>query len=116
MKKIDVTGEKFDFVDYSEGNFFFQSFSEGEQFQMKIWGATLMPNLGITERDSYVASVSNLIFEDVAYIVMDYGIYADAQGTEFINNLESDNTHMQLKLGKSQVTSNYREYVLDNMK
>ena len=47
MKQIDITGERFDFVDYSEGNIFFDTFSEKEKFVIKVWGATIMPELGI---------------------------------------------------------------------
>ncbi len=75
MKQIDVTGERFDFVDYSEGNIFFDTFSEKETFVVKVWGATLMHELGIVEQDSYVAAISDLVFEDVAYIFIIYGIY-----------------------------------------
>lgn len=112
MKEIDVTGEKFDFVDCSEGNIFFESFSEGEKFEMKIWGVTLLHELGIAKNDVYIAAISDLVFEDVIYIVMDYGIYADEQGTKFINNIEGKSTHMLLELGEKQINSSYKEYDL----
>lgn len=47
---IDITGEKFDFLDCSESNIFFERFSEGETFKFKIWGVTLMHELGISEK------------------------------------------------------------------
>ena len=84
MKQIDITGERFDFVDYSEGNIFFDTFSEKEKFVIKVWGATIMPELGIDRQDIYVAALSNLIFEEVAYISIKYGIYANEEGTKFI--------------------------------
>lgn len=111
MKKIDLTGEKFDFIDTSEGNIFFNSFSEGEKFQLKVWGVTLMHELGIAEKDTYIAAISKLVFDDVVYMSMDYGIYADEQGVEFIKNVEADNPRMQLELGKKQISSDYREYI-----
>ena len=87
-------------------------FSEGEKFIIKVWGATLMHELGIFEKDVYIAAISNLVFENVAYISIDYGIYADEQGTEFINSIDSENTHMRLELGKGQIRSYYKEYIL----
>lgn len=111
MKEIDITGEKFDFVDCSEGNIFFDRFSEGEKFIIKVWGATLMHELGIFEKDVYIAAMSNLVFENVAYIGIDYGIYADEQGTEFINSIDGKNTHMRLELGKRQIHSYHKEYI-----
>lgn len=112
MKKMDITGEKFDFVDTSEGNIFFDSFSEGEGFRLKVWGITLMHELGITEKDTYIAALSNIEFDDVIYICMDYGIYANEQGTEFINDGETDSTNMRLELGKKQTLNGYKEYIL----
>ena len=112
MKRIDVTGEKFDFVDGSEGNIFFDGFSEGEKFKIKIWGATLLHELGVAEKNVYVAALSDLVFEDVVYIAMDYGIYKNEQGVEFINNLEGTSTDMKLELGKKQAISSCKEYVL----
>lgn len=112
MKEIDVTGERFDFVDYSEGNIFFDSFSEGKRFEMKIWGATLMHELGIVERDAYIAAISDLIFEDVVYIDMYYGVYTDEQGSGFVKDLEGKSTDMYLRLGKKQLTNGYKEYIL----
>ena len=112
MKKIDVTGEKFNFVDISEGNIFFDRFSEEEKFQLKVWGATVMHELEIAEKDSYIAALSNLEFDNVIYIGMDYGIYADEQGTDFLKNAETDSTHMRLELGKKQILSGYKKYIL----
>lgn len=37
MKIINITGEKFDFSDCSESNIFFERFSEGDTFKLKIW-------------------------------------------------------------------------------
>lgn len=82
-----VTGERFDFVDYLEGNIFFDTFSEKETFVVKVWGATLMHELGIIEQDIYVAAMSGLVFENVAYISINYGIYANEEGTKFIKNM-----------------------------
>ena len=112
MRQIDVTGEKFDFIDYSEGNIFFDTFSEGEMFVVKAWGATLMYKLGVKEKDVYVAAMSELVFENVAYIFVDYGIYANEEGTGFIKNLEGDSTHMYLALGKKENLSDYTEYMI----
>lgn len=112
MRQIDVSGEKFDFVDYSEGNIFFDSFSEGEKFVVNVWGATLMRELGVEEKDVYVAAMSELIFENVAYIFVDYGIYANEEGTGFIKNLDGDSTHMHLALGKKENLSGYAEYMI----
>lgn len=112
MKKIDVTGKQFDFVDCSEGNIFFNSFSEGEKFEIKIWGATLLQELDAVEQDSYIAGMSGLVFEDVVYIVMQYGIYADEQGTKFIYDVAGKSTDMQLELGKRQMAANCKEYIL----
>ncbi len=112
MKQIDITGERFDFVDYSEGNIFFDTFSEKEKFVIKVWGATIMPELGIDRQDIYVAALSNLIFEEVAYISIKYGIYANEEGTKFIKNMHGNSTHMQLELGKKENLNNYTEYVL----
>ena len=55
------------------------------------------------EKDVYVAAVSELLFENVAYILIDYGVYANEEGTEFIKNFEGDGTHMHLELGKKEV-------------
>lgn len=112
MRQIDVTGDRFDFVDYSEGNIFFDTFSEKDSFSIKVWGATLMQELGIEESDVYVAAMSNLIFEDVAYIFVDYGVYANEQGTAFVNNIDGNSTHMQLALGKKENLSGYKECVI----
>lgn len=112
MKKIDITGERFDFVDYSEGNIFFDTFSEGDMFKVKIWGATIMCQLGIEDKDVYVSSMSDLVFEDVAYIFMDYGVYANEKGTKFIKNMKGDSTNMQLELGKKEELGDYKEYMI----
>lgn len=112
MRQIDVSGEKFDYVNCSEGNLFFDTFSEGEIFVVKVWGATLMKKLGIEEKDVYVAAVSELVFENVAYIIIDYGVYANGEGTEFIKNFAGDSTHMQLELGKKRDLSDYTEYMI----
>ena len=112
MRQIDVIGERFDFVDYSEGNIFFDTFSEKETFVIKVWGATLMHELGIVEQDIYVAAMSDLVFEDVAYIVVNYGIYANKEGTKFIKNMEGDATDLQLVLGKKEDLNDYTEYMI----
>lgn len=112
MKQIDITGEKFDFVDYSEGNIFFDTFSEGERFSVKVWGATLMHKLRVEEKDVYIAAMSDLVFEDVAYIFVYYGIYANEKGTKFIRNMEGNSTDMQLALGKKKNLSEYTEYIM----
>lgn len=112
MKQIDVTGERFDFVDYSEGNIFFETFSEREMFVIKVWGATLMHELGITEQDTYVAAMSDLVFEDVTYISVNYGIYANEEGTKFIKNMDGNSTDMQLALGKKENLSDYTKYMI----
>lgn len=112
MRQIDVSGEKFDFIDYSEGNIFFDTFSEGEMFVVKVWGATLMPELGIEEKDVYVTAMSELVFENVAYIFVDYGIYTNEKGTGFIKNLDGNSTHMYLALGKKENLSDYTEYMI----
>lgn len=112
MKQLDVTGEKFDFIDYSEGNIFFDTFSEGEKFIVKAWGATLMYKLGVKEKDVYVAAMSELVFENVVYIFVDYGIYANENGTVFIQNFDGDSTHMHLALGKKENLCDYTEYII----
>lgn len=111
MRQIDVSGEKFDFVDYSEGNIFFDSFTEGERFVVKVWGATLMYKLGVDKKDVYVTAMSELVFENVAYIYVDYGIYTN-EGTAFIKNLDGDSTHMYLALGKKENLNDYTEYMI----
>lgn len=112
MKQVDITGEKFDFIDYSEGNIFFDTFSEGEKFIVKTWGATLMHQLRINDKDVYVAAMSELVFENVACIFIDYGIYANEEGTSFIKNLDGNSTHMHLTLGKKENLSEYTEYMI----
>lgn len=112
MRQIDVTGKKFDYVDCSEGNLFFDTFSEGETFVVKVWGATLMKKLGVEEKDVYVAAVSEFVFENVVYILIDYGVYANEEGSGFIKNFEGDSTHMHLELGKKEKLSGYNEYML----
>ncbi len=112
MKQIDVSGEQFDYVDCSEGNLFFDTFSEGETFVVKVWGATLMKKLGVEEKDVYVAAVSELVFENVAYILIDYGVYANEEGKGFIKSFEGDGTHMRLELGKKEELSDYTEYMI----
>lgn len=112
MRQIDVSGEKFDYVDYSEGNIFFDTFSEGEKFVVKVWGATLMNELSVEEKDVYVVAMSELEFENVAYIFIDYGIYANEKGTGFIKSFDGDSTHMHLTLGKNENLSGYTEYVI----
>ena len=112
MEQIDVSGEKFDFVDYSEGNIFFDSFTEGGRFVVKVWGATLMPELGVDEKNVYVTAMSELVFENVAYIYVDYGIYANEEGTRFIKNLDGDSTDMYLALGKKENLNDYTEYMI----
>ena len=112
MRQIDVSGEKFDYVDCSEGNLFFDTFSEGEKFVVKVWGATLMKKLGVEEKDVYVAAVSEFVFENVAHILIDYGVYANEEGTGFIKNFEGDSTYMHLELGKKEELSDYTEYMV----
>ncbi len=112
MKRIDITGEKFDFVDYSEGNIFFDSFSEGEMFVIEVWGATLMHELEVGVKDVYVAAMSELVFENVAYIFINYGIYANKEGTGFVKNSDMNSNHMHLALGKRDNLSEYTEYVI----
>ena len=102
MKIINITGEKFDLLDCSESNIFFEKFSEGEMFKLKIWGVTLMHELGISEKDSYIVAISDMVFEDVVYIVMNYGIYADIEYYNLMNNYKSGrpnnaNADMMLK-------------------
>lgn len=112
MKQIDLTGERFDFVDYSEGNIFFDTFSEKETFVIKVWGATLMHELEIGEQDIYIADMSELVFENVAYISINYGIYANEEGTKFIKNMDGNSTDMHLVLGKKENLSDYTEYII----
>lgn len=112
MRTIDITGEKFDFVDCSEGNIFFSTFSEGEVFEVKVWGATLMHELGENENDVYVAAVSDLVFENVAGISIYYGIYANEEGTKFIRNMQGDSDAMKLVLGKTENLSGYTENMI----
>lgn len=112
MKQIDVSGKKFDYIDCSEGNIFFDAFSEGETFVVKVWGATLLKELGVEEKDVYVASMSELVFEKVVYIIIDYGIYANEKGTGFIKSFDGDSTHMHLALGKKKNLSEYTEYMI----
>ncbi|MDE6702004.1 MAG: hypothetical protein K2K10_13495, partial [Acetatifactor sp.] len=57
-------------------------------------------------------AMSELVFENVAYIYIDYGIYANEEGTEFIKNLDGDSTHMHLVLGKKENLSDYTEYMI----
>lgn len=111
MRQIDVSGEKFDFIDYSEGHIFFDTYSEGEKFVVKTWGATLMRGLGIVEDDVYVAAMSELVFENVAYISMYYGIY-DEEGQGFIKNADGNSTDMYLTLGKKENLSEYTQYMI----
>jgi hypothetical protein len=110
MKLINITGEKFDFLDCSESNIFFDRFSEGDTFKLKIWGVTMRHELGISEKESYIAAISDMVFEDVVYIVMSYGVYADEQGTKFAYNMEGHDIHMKLELGKKHNISNCIEY------
>ncbi len=110
MKIINITGEKFDFLDCSESNIFFERFSEGETFKFKIWGVTLMHELGISEKESYIAAISDMVFENVVYIAMSYGIYADVQGSKFVNNMDGCDDHMKLELGNICNTINCKEY------
>ncbi|MCM1499949.1 MAG: hypothetical protein NC124_15915 [Clostridium sp.] len=110
MKIINITGENFDFIDCSESNIFLEKFSEGETFKLKIWGVTLMHELGISEKESYIAAISDIVFKDVAYIVMSYGIYADEQGAQFVYNMDGHDIHMKLELGKKHKILNCNEY------
>ena len=87
MRQIDITEHKLKYVNCSEGNIFFDAFTEGQKFEVKIWGVTLMKGLECENIDTYVAAMSNLEFEDVAYIHIDYGIYANEQGNGFIKNM-----------------------------
>lgn len=82
------------------------------QFVVKVWGATLMPELGVDEKDVYVTAMSELVFENVAYIYVDYGIYANEEGTRFIRNLDGGSTHMYLALGKKENLNDYTEYMI----
>ena len=111
MRQIDITGKKFDFVDYSEGNIFFDTFSEKETFVIKVWGVTLMQELEMTEQDVYIAAISDLVFEDVIYISIKYWIYANKEGSKFIRNKEGGD-EFQLKLGKKEVLNGYTEYMI----
>lgn len=111
MRRIDITGDKFDFVECSEGNIFFDFFSEETKFEVKVWGITLMHELGIERNDIYIAAMSNIVFEKVAYVFIDYGIYANEQGTHFVENIDGS-TNMKLELGKKQGLSDYTEYML----
>ena len=111
MKQIDITGDRFDWVDCSEGNIFFDSFTEGKIFKIKVWGATLMHYLGGEKRDSYIAAMSDLIFENVAGISLYYGIYNENE-TEFIKNMDGTSTDMYLQLGRRENLSGYEEYMI----
>lgn len=111
MRQIDITGDRFDFVECSEGNIFFDSFSEETKFEVKVWGITLMHELGIEKNDIYIAAMSDLVFEKVAYVFIDYGIYANEQGTYFVKDIDGS-TNMKLELGKKQELNGYAEYVL----
>ncbi|MCR5607483.1 MAG: hypothetical protein K6G26_00275 [Lachnospiraceae bacterium] len=111
MKEIDLTGEKFDFLELSEGNLFYDSFSEGEQFHLRVYGATLMKELDFYNKDVYIPSFSDLIFDDVKYISMYYGIYANEIGNKFVKNFNGDSTEMWLKLGKNNDLCEYSQYV-----
>lgn len=71
-----------------------------------------MHKLGIVEQDMYVAAVSDLVFEDVAYIFINYGIYANEEGTKFIKNMEGDTASLQLALGKKENLNDYTEYMI----
>ena len=107
-----MSGKKFDYVDCSEGNIFFDTFSEGETFVVKVWGATLMKKLGVEEKEVYVAAVSELVFEKVAYIFINFGIYANEEGTGFIKSFDGNSTHMHLALGKKENLGDYTEYMI----
>lgn len=112
MKKIDLSGERFDYFDLSEGYLFFDHFSQGEKFKMKVRGATLMHQLEIAKCDVYIPSMADLVFEDVAYIDIFYGLYANESGSEFVTNIDGTSTEMWLKLGKKPKLNDYKEYVI----
>lgn len=111
MKETDITGDKFDFIDFSEENIFFGSFSERETFKVNVWGLTFMRELGITEIDCYLPAVSEVLFENVAYICLDYGIYTDRQCQEFVKSITGDSTDLRLELGKKENVDGYTKYI-----
>ncbi len=111
MRQTIEVSEKIDFIDGFEGHIFCDSFSEGEMFKLKVWGLTILSDLGISEEDVYIASMSDLLFENVIYVYLDLGVYSNEKCNEFIQNMAGDSTHLKLELGKRNNSNEYTEYI-----
>lgn len=110
MKQIDVSDDKFDFLDCSEGNIFFNQFDKNDKLKISIWGVTLMHELGF-ENDKYVADKSILIFKDANYISMNYSLY-ETDDKEFVKDINGNEKTFQKTFGHKEDIIDCFAYIL----
>ena len=114
MTEIEISND-LDFVDGTEGCIFFDSFAEKKEFRMRIWGLTLLKdfvNKYNLKDDVYISAFSDIIFEDVKYIHLNYGIYINFEGTEFRKDINGNNEDMVFEFGEKTELDRYNEFVI----
>lgn len=113
MTEIEISDDT-DFVDGTEGFIFFDSFAEKNKFGMRIWGLTLLGEFAdkyhIKDHDVYISAFSDIIFEDVKYIHLDYKIYNNSNGTEFRKDISENDDIMTFEFGSKNELDGYRVF------
>ena len=72
MKTIDVTGDRFDYVDGMDGKMSFGSFQQGEEFKLYIHGLSFSKDLVESAEDTFIDSETEICFEDTQGILVEY--------------------------------------------
>lgn len=112
MKKIDISGDRFDWIDGNEGCLFISKFSEGEKFVIRAWGLTLLRQLGESEEDIYLPQTAQVEFEQTHKVKIEYGIY-DSTKQAFLPAGEStESTNLCLLLGKEDDRKRIKPYLI----
>lgn len=112
MKKIDISGDRFDWIDGNEGCLFISKFSEGEKFVIRAWGLTVLRQSGESEEDIYLPQTAQIEFEQTNIVKIDYGIY-DSTKQAFLPAGEStENTNLCLVLGKEDNRKRTKPYLI----
>lgn len=81
MIELDVSGSKFDYVDFTEAHLFLREIPEPNQnLELRAWGVTLLSELkelygSEYSDDIYIAGFCDIIFEKVIYAEIMMAVY-----------------------------------------
>lgn len=85
MKELDISNERLEFIDSTEGNIFLVSHTNNELI-LNVWGLELFKELGF-DYNVYISDYSKIKFYDVKYIYLRSNYYETKSGLwEFKKN------------------------------